>query len=392
MLPFTFPSLTDYLYIMYQHYRVDYAGLTVNLCAFDEVAQSIRAEVQPFFVLQSGSNSESCVANLTLNLAPLPTEIAELLVHEPRLLQVDTSLYVHLASEGLRWDFDNQHVIRITLTGTYAVIDIERSRITLYQPEQTLLTRDAIRLLKGLFTVFVEDCGGVQLHSSSVVADGKGVLLLGDMWQGKTTLLLEMLREFNVQQLSCDTTVLMPNTKGNQICAYGWPSPFSVSHGTLADHPELYEFFPEERKGVNYEQLWADGKKSVLTSEQVVSCFASSLVPSVKNISLCLIVRFSPEDTTSITRIENIDSLAKHLQLVYLGSRDPIYHNWHQYLEVDDATIDRNIQMIAEALYASSEVYVLTWAPSAVSLMKRVPLLALSHKALSRLMQPVAPN
>jgi hypothetical protein len=71
---------------------------------------------------------------------------------------------------------------------------------------------------------------------------------------------------------------------------------------------------------------------------------------------------------------------------VYLGSRDPIYHNWHGYIEVADSTIDQNIQQMARRLFACCDVHTLTWAPSAVSLLKRVAPLGRVHKDLSRVL------
>ena len=370
---------------MRQHYLVQYAGLTINLEANDDLAEMVEREIEPFFSVRVAPKKATSIANLALLCTPLPSELAECQNTEPRVVPVDTSLYKHLASDGRRWDLKDGHLVKIDLTGTYGHFEPGRGSIALYQPETLLMVRDAIRLLKGLITVSVEHQGGVQLHSSSVVADGRGVLLLGDMWQGKTTLLLDMLSEFHVQQLSCDTTVLMSEAGGGRIAAYGWPSPFSVSHGTLADHPELYEFFPHERKDVNYATLWDEGKKAVLTSDQVVSRFSTSLVSTAKDISLCLIVRFKPEERTMISRVDSVDEFAAHLQDVYLGSRDPIYHNWHQYLNIDAETINKNISSIAKTLHASSEVYVLTWAPSATSMMKRIPFLAKHHKGLSQL-------
>jgi thymidine kinase len=60
-----------------------------------------------------------------------------------------------------------------------------------------------------------------------VVVDGQAILILGDMWQGKTTLLLEMLDQFDVKQLSCDTVVLTPTRAdggdAKEVAADSWP-------------------------------------------------------------------------------------------------------------------------------------------------------------------------
>jgi hypothetical protein len=244
-----------------------------------------------------------------------------------------------------------------------------------------------VRLIKGLFTPALESAGAVQLHSSAVTIDGGATLIIADMWQGKTTLLLEFLANFRAAQLSCDTVVLRvrPND-GFQVC--GWPSPFSVSHGTLADHPSLYEFFPQERRSTPYDVLWSEGKKAVLTSQQVVERFATRIDPSCDRLDLCIVARFKPEEPTRIERLTDVQSLVGHLRQTYLGSRDPIYHNWHGYTFCDNETIDANIVRTAHALFKSVDVRVLTWGPSSVSLLNRVGRLAQAHKHVGYLLAP----
>jgi hypothetical protein len=228
--------------------------------------------------------------------------------------------------------------------------------------------------------------GGVQLHSAAVtLEDGRGVLLLGDMWQGKTTLLLELLAGFRVNQLSCDTVVLLPEA-GAGLSAHGWPSPFSVSHGSLSDHPELAVFFPESRRSVRYDELWREGKKTVLSSEQVALQLGTRITPGTQALAHCIIARFRPDEPTGLTSVSDPAELVGLLRAVYLGSRDPIYHNWHRYVVADEELIERNIEVTSARLLRACPVTVLTWAPSATSLLKRIPELGRAHKHLGRLL------
>ncbi len=364
----------------------EYADSKVNVQAPAEVLKVVAAQLLPFFSVTDGRAQNSFVDVQMLTEA-VPAALSSLLLQHPRIVKVDTSLYKHLASEGERWDLDGAHLIRISLTGTNVLIDRVGRKIIVYQSDFELLTRDATRLLKGLLTVALEVGGGIQLHASGVVADGKGVLLIGDMWQGKTTLLLELLREFNVSQLSCDTIALLhePHSPTN-VLACGWPSPFSVSHGTLADNPALYEFFPTERRSVAYDTLWTEGKKAVLTSDQVVKRLGTYISPAVRGVDTCLIVRFRPDEPIGVRRVERQEDFEDHLRAAYLGSRDPIYHNWHGFIEVADSTIDKNIQQMARHLFTCCDVLTMTWAPSAVSLLKRVLPLGRVHKDLSQLL------
>jgi hypothetical protein len=55
---------------------------------------------------------------------------------------------------------------------------------------------------------------------------------------------------------------------------------------------------------------------------------------------------------------------------VCLGSHDPIYHNWHRLIICPEERLDASIDEWAHRLLETTEVYRMTWAPSAVSLMK----------------------
>lgn len=372
--------------------HVRFAGLMVRLHADDEMCEAIETQLDPFFEIVGAAPSEELpLLDFRVVPAGLPDGLAAATADVGEKIVVDTSLYKHLASEGRRWACQNGYLVRIDATASVFHFEAEARRVTLYQPDRRRRLLDAVRTIKGLFTPAVERAGGVQLHSSGVVIDDDAVLLVGDMWQGKTTLLLEMLEGFNVRQLSCDTVVLMPETGGGGPTVFGWPSPFSVSHGTLADHPPLFEFFPAERREIPYQRLWAEGKKAVLTSQQVVGRYGTTIEPHARRVAVCLIVRFEPDAPTRLEPVTGADGLAAHLRTVYLGSRDPIYHNWHRYLVCDDATIERNIQRAAARLLDQAAVYTLTWAPSAVSFMKRIPLLARAHKHLGALLVAAPP-
>jgi hypothetical protein len=209
------------------------------------------------------------------------------------------------------------------------------------------------------------------------------------MWQGKTTVLLELLAGFEVDQLSCDTTCLTPSAQG--VSARGWPSPFSMSHGTMADHPRLHEHIPLNRRTLPYDQLWREGRKSVLTSREVTGLFGAGLAPAASEIAAALLLRFRPEGPVGLTPLSDGAAVRAALSLVCLGSRDPIYHNWHRWFVCDETRLDANITVIAECLLASAPVVEVGWAPSIVSLLKRVAPLAAAHPGLSALASGRAP-
>lgn len=364
--------------------QLKFADLRIDFEASAPIVEAVTSELAPFFRFGPGGAGRSLLG-LRVRESPLPEEMRQQTWDTGEEVAVDTSLYPHLASAGHRWRLDEGSLVRIDATGTHFHFRNQPRQVSLYQPRRDLAVRDAVRAVKSFMTPAVELAGGVQLHAAAVCRRRAASLILGDMWQGKTTLLLELLTEFEVDQLSCDTTVLLPRSDGS-IRANGWPSPFSVSCGTLADHARLGRFFPAERRGADYGQLWREGRKIVLKSEQVVAAFGRRLVPAADTVATCLLVHFAPEERTRIERVRDDAVLANHLKTVYLGSRDPIYHNWHRYLVASDERIDGNIANISKLLFEQTEVYEMWWAPSATSLMKCVPELARAHPHLRRIL------
>jgi hypothetical protein len=192
------------------------------------------------------------------------------------------------------------------------------------------------------------------------------------------------LSEFDVAQLSCDTVVLSNGAQGVEIS--GWPSPFSVSHGTQSDFPQLYPWFPQSRRSVEYGRLWEERQKSVLSSADVVAAFGTRLEPKCERLGACFLAEFAPDKPTTLERVRDASEIEAFLHRVCLGSRDPIYLNWHGFVTCDAATIDGSLRAWA-AWLSTRETYRLTWAPSAVSLMKRVRRVGRLHRDLRRLLE-----
>jgi hypothetical protein len=376
---------------------IRYAGLSIELRADPAVRAAIAAELEPFFGMGppdgGGGAGRAAEPLLRLDLSPEggpPEALRRAMVEPGSAVAVDTSLYKHLASTGTRWELrgGGAYAVRIDATGSVFVFDTAERLARLYQDDRELLIRDAVRAVKGLFTPAIERGGGVQIHcSGGVQRDGRAILLMGDMWQGKTTVLLEMLDQFDVGMLSCDTVVVRPDERAaSGLFIAGWPSPFSVSHGTLSDHARLHDFFPEERRSVSYGDLWREGKKTVLRSQQVVERFGTRIAPQAEDVAVCLVLRFAPNEPSRVEPVASAEALAGHLRTVYLGSRDPIYHNWHRFIVSSDEEIEANIRRVSGLLFERAETYVVTWAPSIVSLMKTVPTLARAHRALGNLL------
>lgn len=348
----------------------------LSITSTNENIISIEEEVGPFFSFIEPSNDKKVIGSIRhINEKIYPPRNVDGCV-----VEVDTSLYRHLSSKGMRWDQEDNITCRIDKTNSWFYFDKESNDILIYQADNSLFVLDVIRLVKSLFTIQCENYGGVQLHASAINTENGSVLLLGDMWQGKTTLLLELMSKFVVSQISCDTIVLDKAENGS-IAVNGWPSPFSVSHGTMSDHEQLRGFVPEERKDIAYSDLWKQGKKTVFSSKYITKLFDSSIVPMSDNIHSVLYVRYNPDEKLGFRVIDNQEEVEEILNIVYLGSRDPIYHNWHKFIVCNHDKIKSNIKSMAKLILDKTNVLVLNWGPSAESLFRSIPLFDQIHKS-----------
>ena len=360
---------------------IGYMDLAATVTAPTEVIECCRTAMAPFFETADRSGGVDSFVDISV----MPTAFDGCPENPGATVRVDSSRYAHLTSDGMVWNLDAERwLARIDSTGSWFRFDSAKKKIEMFQPDSDRSLIDLQRLLKNLFTTALEQADYVQLHSSGVVMGEQGILILGDMWQGKTTLLMELLSGFDTRQLSCDTIVIGHRANG-VLEARGWPSPFSISHGTMADHPELYRHFPAERKTVDYSMLWKENRKAVLASEEVCALFNTTVEPKCVDVALVLLSRFNRNGPIGVEPVSDAKELQNFMRTVYLGSRDPIYHNWHGYHRIDDATIERNIATAAQALFDRADVVTMTWAPSAESLMKSIPLLGRRHNDLGRL-------
>lgn len=365
--------------------RVAYGPILLGLIAPPEVVEAVQASMAPFFDFRPGSGTEpfeALIVGLTSHGAPDDPARRP----EPERVQVDTSYYAHLRSEGERWEDDESILVHIDLHDTWVHIDKKGARLEVRQPHPAYLAVEIERLIKSLTTIFAERAGAIQCHAAGVTGrddpEPAAILLLGDMWQGKTTVLLEMLNHFKVDQLSCDTVMIFPRAAGGDLVR-GWPSPFSVSHGTMSDHEALTGSIPGGRQSLSYDQLWKEGRKSVFRSADIVELFGAGLRPGCRKIAATILLRFRWDEPVGIRAVESVEDLRAVLKDVYLGSRDPIYHNWHRWSFTSEDAIENNIAAIAAELLEDSPVHQITWAPSVVSLLRRIDPVAPLHRHAS---------
>ena len=121
----------------------------------------------------------------------------------------------------------------------------------------------------------------------------------------------------------------------------------------MSDYRALHPFIPEERHALSYDALWREGTKSVLTSDEVTRLFGTAIEPAAERIAAALVLRFRQDEPVSLDPIDDEAEVREALTATYLGSRDPIYHNWHRWIVCPEDRIDANLARMAAALRAA---------------------------------------
>lgn len=354
-----------------------YTGDKFTINTNCEAVLSSLDKLKPF-IYSVDDTSDKTLLTLYTYQATISDDLVEFVKNNGRKVKVDTSLYVNLCSDGLRYDADSFYIVYIEKTKSLFVFKKNVNVIYLINNEISSLCLDTARIIKSLISIQEELNNKLMLHASGVIIEkNKGLLLCGDSRNGKTSILLELISKFKTDVLSCDTSIV--SKKDNGITARGWPSNFSVSTGTMFDYECLAPLIPDDRKNLTYRQAWEIYDKYVVDTFDVVRNAKTKIIPEV-NVDIIIFLKFNPAGPIGINKITDFDIIHQWIKKVYLGSRDELYPNWHEYWITPDNTIDENIKsMVNHILNNKIEIYEMNWAPGPEQLLRNIDLLDKSH-------------
>lgn len=129
------------------------------------------------------------------------------------------------------WEKNN---IKTILNPTnHSEIVIYNNKITITSNNLSGLFMDTYRILRQLMIWDLLNAGGVILHASGVIRDGKATLYVGEKGAGKTTALFQELldRSERKSMLSNDRVILF--VKNGILTAFGWQAVAHVGIGTI---------------------------------------------------------------------------------------------------------------------------------------------------------------
>lgn len=149
--------------------------------------------------------------------------------------------------------------------------------------------------LSGLFTI-MRFQGLFPIHASGLAAGRKGILITGDSGQGKTTLLLHLLKQ-GFRYLADDTLLVREN--GQHVTMLAFPTPIRIS-------PQAADFFPELSHVIEEHQPDEQGKYHFSPPDAEPCDVARALLPGI-----ALFPEITPNRTSSLHPVAPIDVAAE---------------------------------------------------------------------------------
>jgi hypothetical protein len=244
-----------------------------------------------------------------------------------------------------------------------------------------LLRVPVLRVVEDLLTDRIQAGGGILIHASGVIADGRSVIAVGNKGAGKTSALCRWLHSFHVAKLANDNVCL--ELRDGLLLAHGWPAFFKVHVATVASVPELAGDFPAEHRDIldDHAALWDVYEKVALYPSQGAARFGAD-VDVQAPLAAIIMLRFGMDRAPGMERVD-IDEVAGEMPVYLQGIQNPNHPPWLGIDPVRPETVRASLERVIDAVRVQDiPVYRLYWAPSLDDLLARVPELRATRKSL----------
>lgn len=291
-------------------------------------------------------------------------------------------------TEGELWSSGSSSVLR---TQDQALIVVTRSDgdvvIRVWHPVRRVLLDAASRVIRQLIIGCAEQHGWLHVHgSAAILPSGGAVAVLGDSGGGKSTVLLELIKEFGASPVACDMFLL--NVRQWPFRVIGIPTAFNLCYGTVASYPELHHLFPPAFRPLTLSEVWRLTEKEDLSMAVVCEAFGADVVRS--GPLECLIgVRFGQHGPSEWTPVVDPVRVETSLRQACLGSA--VYRDWAALFPPPETpSVSAALHDASVRLADAGSVYDLHWGPSVDSLMLEIPVFRRRHRWYGHVLEPHA--
>lgn len=205
--------------------------------------------------------------------------------------------------------------IRCHKTGTTLLCAPDCRRISVGVTTSEAPMLDVIELIRDIVLKAEEARGRVILHATSVVRGDRAFLIVGKKGAGKSTIALDLVRDFECAFLSGDKTFVW--LEAGRLVASGWPDWPHLGLGTLSKWPELCEGVGASARLESGDRsgFWSTTGKLALDPWKFRSVVRSTPVGTVAPVAGFLYPAIAPDPVTSVVRVEpHFDRLPPNIE------------------------------------------------------------------------------
>ena len=361
---------------------IEYAGHKIFVDLPEEpsvLLEFIKNYFIPYFSFTPAEpKQQEHFANITVHIAPLPENCPDFPT-EP-IIDIDKSQGFLNCWGALVIDERGNRWVELRPFGVVVKINKNNKTIEMWGNCAAVLRIPLLRIIEDLTVNEVQNAGGIVLHGSAVVGNGRAVLAIGNKGAGKTTTLCRCLHGFDVAKMANDNVCLWLNK--SQIIARGWPGFFKVEIATVASHSELARDFPANRRQLlnDNKALWDTYEKISLYPVQGAQRFLASVIPQAP-LGCLVFPKFCLQKPPELLPI-SLEEVGMDIPQYLQGNRHPNHPDWTDYNPVDNQTVDANLEKILAALTEKIPLYRMNWTPSIDDLLGQIPLLRSTKKSV----------
>ncbi len=301
-----------------------YIGLKFNVVFDKHVEKPITSFLDDYFHLVHDNNEEPA---FTVELVSDEYKNTKKIIERGNELIILNGSMHKFYEKGFSYDDGYVRSVYNSMTKGVYHINYVTNKVTVYNKDLTMLTRDGKRVIRDLVKVCVEQEKDAILYHGAVLEglDGQGVMLMGDKSSGKTPTSLKMMFDYGFNEVSRDK-VFVKKAEGENIL-FGWPTHYNLTMRTLRSFESLNRHFPQELSDYSDSELDSiRDKMQLMPSEMGIS--KKSSTAKLSHIVLL---------TRNKKGLDVWDMFARNCY----SPKDPLYTNWHNWSEDNSAVVSK---------------------------------------------------
>jgi len=329
----------------------EFLGETYTLCtSHDEVVEYADRFMKHYRVATSNTPALITIyASDEADLAPY------------HLALQDSEIFQMHLGKGDRWNMrakamqqEEWRIVHLLNTNSVFLLNpVQKIGVVLGHLDSSL-KEDVFHLIRSVMCRSAEYRGYSIYHAAGTVVDGKGVMIVGESGQGKTTTFLEFISSqgtpiSNDRVFICDDSL--------ELRMHEWPSFVNTSVGTLQKIPQMRHLMPDLHFDT-LEDLWYSKVKIPLEPPQFCEMFGVAYQKS-HTIDILIFPQLSPTIKKSYIKPISVEEARELLKESCYSPIDPAYFDWHRYVELDLPQLTDQSARITERLIANVPCFVL---------------------------------